>query len=135
MSKAKFRIYSTVTGGFSYMTMEELLTSDNSMISKKGFKDDFSVTQFTGLFDKNGVDIYEGDIIKSVSELLRPFDNTVKTRTGEFVTKYKTVEFREGQSSFCFVGCPMTGISQKQATKYFEVAGNIHETPDLITQK
>ena len=88
--------------------------------------------QFTGLKDKHGIYIYEGDIVKSVSEILRPFDRSVKTRTGEYVTKYKAIEYREDQSSFCFVGCSITGISQNIATKYHEVVGNIYQNPELI---
>ena len=88
--------------------------------------------QFTGLTDKNGVDIYEGDITKSVSEILRPFDRSVKTRTGEYVTKYRAVDYQPENSRFGFAGKEYTSISQKHATKWLEVVGNIYSNPELL---
>ena len=93
------------------------------------------IDQFTGLQDKNSVDIYGSDITKTVSELLRPFDRSVKTRTGEYITKYNVVEYRDDQSCFCFVGCPITGISQQKATKWHEVIGNKYQNPEFLNER
>ena len=90
--------------------------------------------QFTGLHDKDGVDIYDGDILKTTSEILRPFDRSVKTRTGKYSTKYQTVEYRDGNACFCFVGSCITGISQKIISKYSVVAGNVYENPELTKE-
>jgi uncharacterized phage protein (TIGR01671 family) len=77
-----------------------------------------SVGQYTGLKDKNGKKIFEGDLISS------PNWNP---------STYK-VMFQDGE--FCFVSLnerekPYTN-SIHYASKDFEVIGNIHDNPELL---
>lgn len=78
--------------------------------------DEIVIEQFTGLKDKNGVNIYEGDIL---------IDDT-----GEPI-EYWVVKFSEGG----FVG-ECTGVAEPlfELTN-LEVAGNIHENPELVEEK
>ncbi len=114
------------------MTTPYIWLNDENLVGQSMISAPSHVMQFTGLIDKNGVEIYEGDITKTVSEMLRPFDRSVKTRTGEYVTKFREIEYKTSKSSFGFVDSCMTGISQKHATKWLEVVGNIHENPELL---
>jgi len=88
------------------------------------------IMQYTGLTDKNGVDIYEGDIVESISELIRMFDGNKKT--GKMSRTVKSIEYRDAAGSFCFCGSSITGISQSLCSKYYTVIGNIYESPELM---
>lgn len=76
----------------------------------------FIVEQFTGLRDKNGTEIYEGDIL---------IDDT-----GEPI-EYWVVKFSEGS----FIG-ECAGVAEPlfELTQ-LEVVGNIHENPELVEEK
>jgi uncharacterized phage protein (TIGR01671 family) len=91
--------------------------------------DDFVLEQFTGLLDKNGKEIYEGDIIRSG-------DNEICDVVVEFGDTY---DFDSENGYYGWFGRYINndGCCQiNQSIKYTsEVIGNIHENPDLLEVK
>ena len=75
------------------------------------------ITQYTGLKDKNGKEIYEGDVVALCGEVVAP----VTFEDGAFQI---TATRQQGRSPFI----------QERAKRY-EVIGNIYENPELLEAK
>jgi uncharacterized phage protein (TIGR01671 family) len=76
-------------------------------------KNDLELMQFTGLLDKNGKEIWEGDIVKDMSG-----DNRdITFEVGGFWCKYPN------------------GGHYLPSREFSEVIGNIYETPELLNKE
>ena len=83
-----------------------------------------SVGQFTGLHDKNGKEIYMGDIVT--------YKKSVGNWTGGTMTTTHKIIFTEEINAFV-MECGISYIKLRKHWDYeYEVIGNIFENPELI---
>lgn len=82
-----------------------------------------AVEQYTGLKDKNGKEIYEGDIVK--------IQNTTARLPYEYITDGTPIYYEHGAFRFN-AGKGEYLIPDEM---FMEVIGNIHENADLLEDK
>lgn len=93
-------------------------------IGWSGNKRDLELMQFTGLHDKNGKEIYEGDIL-SISN--GKAVGVVEFQNAQFHLNYIKDEFRNwSKSKF---------LDEYSSSHSQEVIGNIYENPELLEEK
>jgi len=142
MRKIKFRAWDNENSCFYKPTyeaykgnLEEILMSPSGDLNMRTFKkgthieilnhesnfpDRFILMQYTGLKDKNGKEIYEGDIITT---LIKP--NRGKDYIETIVVKWDIYEDDE----YCN---HRSGFDIPDNSELFEIIGNIYKNPELI---
>lgn len=116
MREIKFRAWAIDHKVFINLDLnepEEALFGRHGILQNEGFEE---WQQFTGLKDKNGKDIYEGDILKRFNELfvVKPLED------GRYSCFYEYADFFD----------PSDGLTEDDSGT--EIVGNIHENPELL---
>ena len=117
MREIKFRVWDKAENEFSDISEYDSL---NWFARFKEFKipETLTIQQYTGLKDRNGVDIYEGDIVRCKS-----FDGWLDQIGYHYnmEVKYQTLESGDSElSGFLYINIDR------------EVIGNIFENPELL---
>ena len=129
MKEVKFRAWIPELNIMEKVSELEWFTNDDDemvcdIVTKSCRIDDTSILmQFTGLKDKNNIDIYEGDIIG--------FDG--KADKYPYVIKWGRSDGGMGNPydsvGFCFY---YSAFEEDGKSEHYEIIGNIHENKDLL---
>lgn len=106
-------IYGYLAGTDSINNIDEVAYPNEDVATE-------TIGQFTGMLDKNGKEIYEGDIVRYYDDI-----------EDELVSSH--VIYHKESCSFCAAPTKLCG-DYIGITAYwqFEVIGNIHDKPELI---
>ena len=133
MREIKFRVWSESRKKWLNECMFDMevkgaydFSSDASM--RYNYKTDVIVEQFTGLTDKNGVEIYEGDVIEFSSH----WDKHV------CAVSFNKCKFGFGREIKGDLGinddCDLFSFMSGSGCNSYTVIGNIHQNPELLEQ-
>lgn len=134
MDRFKFRAWNKkekcfIIDGFIYAYMNEkgIMGIDGIKTANYHYfpKENYTLMQCTGLKDKNGKLIFEGDICAFDDRKNPKYDKYFCKDKGGRIIHY--VEWDE--NGFKFNHC------QFCETEYMEILGNIYENPELLTKK
>ncbi len=84
----------------------------------------YILEQCTGLKDKNGKLVFEGDILLIKSEVYEHYYSEPVEKEYRHLVRWR--ENQTGYYPFCY------GLHQEYESTTFEVIGNVHENPELL---
>jgi len=156
MREIKFRAWSGKTMLYLEAGNRIIFAQNNSWLWIFGDNSDHSVLagsskdilmQYTGLKDKNGVEIYEGDIVRTWHNFIKFREKTLEEcgsenvykayqsdeyleemHTGDWICEWEVAKFVFNENHEKCMGRYVGGI-----TEHCEVIGNIYQNPELLT--
>lgn len=85
------------------------------------FSDELILMQFTGLRDKNGKEIYEGDVLSTEADPPRICEIKYDDKFGAFMVGWQPHAFYSKLAEYAYFN-----------NDEIKVIGNIHENPELV---
>jgi uncharacterized phage protein (TIGR01671 family) len=147
MREIKFRAWDKRRGKFQWGISNICLTLGGNLMWQSGFNvpdilsseeaNDYILMQFTGLHDKNGKEIYEGDIV----QWNKPVGSKAEVKFGLWDNGELYEAREEGYGWYCtfdYTYLTRRGKEHKRTqtqslhNQNIEVIGNIYENPELL---
>lgn len=130
MREIKFRAWNKYNMSYDELTVVGPDIGLNALL--KNVQRNFTLMQYTGLKDRNGREIYEGDILKSrendevwrVDEMLPAHRQSHVTNIGYFCGK--TYNSRASSAAYDNIDDWMSW------PEMYEIVGNVYENPQLM---
>lgn len=86
------------------------------------------IEQYTGLKDKNGKEIYEGDIVKLTGKVAKNKSTIYKVVWDSFLTGYDLISLERGKADVGY-------LNEVAMEERYDVIGNIHENYELLEEE
>jgi uncharacterized phage protein (TIGR01671 family) len=123
MRELKFRAWSEETKSFEYFDLYE--GTECGLTNLQIWARNNPIEQYTGLKDKKGIEIYEGDVVKWSYGL---------DRNRERLYGNIAIEWDTGEEDY-YPYCITSGFILPQSDDGYEVIGNIHENKELLEEE
>lgn len=136
MREIKFRIWDSKNNSFIPLDVDIIIRFDGRcyFLGGDSVVDNYIIQQYTGLEDKNGFEVYEGDIINTLPRQAVVYYNgsfVLQNPHDELRRLKKLKEHMDSGNNFMYQGCK-NSVTHLGSNPHLSVIGNIFENPELL---